>query len=187
MADTLSTSPTVHSSLSRQVSPAGSDDSSVCELSFDYLKDSDGQVHRVSKRRQGSLSIPTSPIPPITFHGDSPHSGPPSYDSNAFVNGGVGTSGTPRRSSLSRSESAPGPTEWDQQLIQQREWKRTVSTPATQQLMNGGVSRPKSVLGLLDSNLHNKENEHVGLCQSFYSILFCLIYSDMGYSYTDTS
>src|ERR1700753_3157844 len=66
MATLVSTSPPTASALSRHLSPHSSDDSSLYELSFDYTKDEDGNVVRVSKRRQPSISS-GSPLPAIHY------------------------------------------------------------------------------------------------------------------------
>ena len=161
MATLVSTSPTVVTPISRQLSSASSDDSSLYELSFDYTKDEDGNIIRVSKpdkKRQSSLS---STPAPLAFQSESPVDLDPSPLISASAssnNNGSGGFQIPRRSSLSRSESTPGPNEWDHN----REFKRTISTPAAYP----GHSRPKSVLGMSDSSLHNKENEHAPLCES---------------------
>src|ERR1700754_4100564 len=124
MAAMVSMSPTMASALSRQAS-ASSDDSSMYELSFDYSTGEDGKVVRVSKKRQPSLPSTTS-TPAIHYELPLDTDIPPSPVSvNAPSNNGAGLQ-VPRRSSLSKSESAPSPNEWEHN----REWKRTISTPA---------------------------------------------------------
>ncbi|KAJ7644097.1 hypothetical protein FB45DRAFT_287838 [Roridomyces roridus] len=94
-------------------SPANSDDSELCDLSFDYVEDSDGNIVRLSKGGRSS-STPTTP--------DDKSSEGLRLPSPLPI--------PPRRSSLSRSESF-NPQNAPQPNPQTRPFVRVASVPAS--------------------------------------------------------
>ena len=92
----LSTPPT--SSMPRNTAGTPSDDSSIIELSFDYEFDASGNYVRVSKGSHDSVH--STPPTPQDCHEPSPNGMNIKPASPALFN-------SPRRSSLSRSESYP--------------------------------------------------------------------------------